>query len=64
MNKNELADYLEKWVNDVELELAETFGVDEFDDIYEINSDEYMYESGYANGIRYACKQMRDKLND
>lgn len=63
MNKNELADYLEKWVNDVERELTEQFEVDNFDDIYDVAQDEYMYESGYANGIRYACKQMREKLN-
>ena len=63
MTKDELADFLEKWVSDVQKELADEFEVENFDDIYDVDQDEYMYESGYANGILYACKQIREKLS-
>jgi len=64
MNKNELADFLEKWVSEVEQEIVEQFHALDFDDVYNVEPEEYMYQSGYSNGILYACKQMRDKLND
>lgn len=64
MTKDELVKYLDDWSMGVIEELKQQLEVEDFDDVADIDIDEYMYESGYHNGIQYAIRQIKEKLND